>query len=54
MKATYKLWDGRKVSVEQQMHGAIHATFEGEQPKAITSQDYMRIVIQGTPVGQIE
>ena len=53
MKSYLKLWDGRKVAIEQTTT-AITATFEGEKPKAITSTDYMRYVMMGTPCGTIE
>ena len=52
MTTTLKLWDGRKVTIEQTTT-AIIATYEGEQPKQITSQDYMRLVCNGTPIGGI-
>lgn len=54
MKSYLKLWDGRKVTIEQTTT-AITATFEGEkQSKTITSTDYMRLVMMGTPCGTIE
>ena len=49
MTTRLKLWDGRKVTVEQTMT-AIRAQFDGEpEPKAITSEQYMRLVLCGTP-----
>lgn len=53
MKTYLKLWDGRKVTIEQTIT-AILATFEGEEPKRISSQDYMHLVCAGTPCGNIE
>lgn len=53
MKSYLKLWDGRKVTIEQTTT-AILATFEGEEPKRISSQDYMHLVCVGTPCGNIE
>jgi hypothetical protein len=48
MVTKYKLYDGRRVAVEQTTT-AILAHFEGEQPRHITSTDYMRIVMAGVP-----
>lgn len=53
MTTYLKLFDGRKVAIEQTTT-AIFAKFEGEQPKPITSQQYMKYVILGTPCGSIE
>ncbi len=53
MKTYLKLWDGRKVTIEQTTT-AILATYEGEEPKRISSQDYMHLVCAGTPCGNIE
>lgn len=54
MKSYLKLWDGRRVAIEQTTT-AITATFEGDkEPRAITSTDYMRLVMMGTPCGTIE
>lgn len=53
MKTTLKLWDGRRVAIEQTTT-AIIAQFEGEEPKHISSQDYMHLVCVGTPCGNIE
>ena len=43
MKTTLKLFDGRKVTVEQTMTG-ITAQVDGEEPKPITSDQYMKLV----------
>lgn len=49
MVTRYKLYDGRRVAVEQTTT-AILARFEGEtEPRHITSTDYMRIVMAGVP-----
>ena len=53
MKTCLKLFDGRKVAIEQTTTGII-ATVDGGEPKAITSQDYMRLVCVGTPCDNIE
>ena len=53
MKTCLKLFNGRKVAIEQTTT-AILATFEGEEPKRISSQDYMHLVCVGTPCGNIE
>lgn len=53
MVTTLKLWDGRRVAIEQ-TSTAIIATIEGGEPKRITSQQYMNYVLQGTPCGNIE
>lgn len=45
MITKFRLWDGRKVTVEQTMTGYIAQT-EGESEKRrITSSDYMRLVL---------
>lgn len=44
MKTTLKLFDGRKVTVEQTMTG-IYAQVDGGEPKRITSEDHMRLVM---------
>jgi len=45
MITRFKLWDGRKVTVEQTMTGYTAQT-EGENEKRrITSTDYMRLVL---------
>ena len=43
MKTTLKLYDGRKVTVEQTMTG-IYASVEGGERKPITSETYMKLV----------
>ena len=49
MKTRLKLWDGRKVTVEQTMT-AIRAQFDGEaEAKAISSEQYMQLVLNGVP-----
>lgn len=52
MVTRFKLWDGRKVTVEQTMTG-YEAQYDGEEKKRITSNDYMRIVITGNIVERI-
>jgi hypothetical protein len=49
----YKLWDGRKATVEQTVTG-IYAQIGNGKRKAITSTDYMKIVMAGTPCDRIE
>ena len=54
MKTLFKLHDGRKVAVEHTTT-AILAQPEGEpKAKAITSTDYMRLVMCGNIIGEIE
>ena len=53
MVTHYKLWDGRKATVEQTVTGIYAKIGDGER-KAITSTDYMKIVMAGTPCGSIE
>lgn len=54
MITTYKLYDGRRVRVEQTMT-TITAHFEGETaPRTITSAQYMKIVLNGTPIDKIK
>lgn len=43
MKTTLKLFDGCKVTIEQTMTG-ITAQVDGEEPKRITSDQYMQLV----------
>ena len=43
MKTTLKLFDGRKVTVEQTMTG-IYAQVDGGEPMPITSEKYMKLV----------
>jgi hypothetical protein len=43
MKATLKLFDGRRVTVEQTMTG-ITAQVEGGERKSISSEQYMKLV----------
>lgn len=43
MKTTLKLFDGRKVTIEQTMTG-ITAQVDGGEPKPITSEQYMKLV----------
>jgi hypothetical protein len=53
MITRFKLWDGRKVTVETTMTG-YEAQYDGEsEKKRITSNDYMRIVITGNIVERI-
>lgn len=45
MKTTLKLFDGRKVTVEQTMTGIYASVEEGEQePVRISSEQYMKLV----------
>jgi hypothetical protein len=53
MKTCLKLFDGRKVAIEQTTTG-ITACVEGGQPKQITTGKYMELVMHGTPCGSIE
>ena len=43
MTPTLRLYDGRKVTVEQTMTG-IYASVEGGERKAITSEKYMQLI----------
>jgi len=43
MKTTLRLYDGRRVTVEQTMTG-ITAQVDGEEPEPITSEQYMKLV----------
>ena len=53
MVTRFKLWDGRKVTVEQTMTG-YEAQYDGEsEKKRITSQDYMRLVLTGNIIERI-
>ena len=45
MTTRFKLWDGRKVTVEQTMTGYIAQTEGENEKKRITSTDYMRLVL---------
>ena len=48
MKMTLRLYDGRRVTVEQTMTG-ITAQVDGEEPKPITSGKYMQLIMTSTP-----
>ena len=48
MTTTLRLYDGRKVTVEQTMTG-IYASVDGGEPKRITSEEHMRLVMASTP-----
>ena len=49
MTTKLRLYDGRKVTVEQTMTG-IRAHYDGEPaPKAISSTEYMCLVLRGVP-----
>ena len=53
MTTRFKLWDGRKVTVEQTMTG-YEAQYDGEcEKRRITSSDYMRLVLTGNIVERI-
>lgn len=53
MKTRLKLFNGRKVVIEQTL-SAIKAKFEDEpEPRNITSSEYMKLVWQGVPIGNI-
>ena len=44
-----KLWDGRRVTVEQTIT-AIRAQFDGEtEARTISSTEYMGLVLRGVP-----
>lgn len=43
MKTTLRLYDGRRVTVEQTMTG-IYASVEGGERKPISSEQYMKLV----------
>ena len=54
MKTVFLLYDGRKVAVEHTTT-AILAQPEGEaKAKPITSTDYMKLVMCGNIIGEIE
>lgn len=48
MKTTLRLYDGRRVTVEQTMT-SIYAQVDGGEPKPITSEKYMQQIMAGTP-----
>ena len=48
MTTTLRLYDGRRVTVEQTMTG-IYAQVDGEEPKPITSEKYMQLIMASTP-----
>ena len=50
MKMTLRLYDGRRVTVEQTMTG-IYASVEGgeQEPVCISSEKYMQLIMAGTP-----
>lgn len=43
MKTTLRIYDGRRVTIEQTMT-SITAQVDGEEPKPITSDQYMKLV----------
>lgn len=45
MITTFRLYDGRKVTVESTMTGYTARTDGESEKKRITSQDYMRLVL---------
>ena len=52
MKTRLKLWDGRKVTVEQTMT-SIRAKFDDEpEARTIDSREYMGLVISGVPCSE--
>ena len=53
MTTYLKLFDGRKVAIEQTTT-AIIACIEGGQPKQITTSKYIELVMHGVPCGSIE
>jgi len=52
MTTLFKLYDGRMVSVEHTNTG-ISASVDGGEPRRITSEDYMSIVLNGNIVSEI-
>ena len=48
MKTKLKLFDGRKVTIEQTMT-TITAQVDGGERKPITSEKYMQLIMAGTP-----
>lgn len=48
MKTTLRLYDGRKVTVEQTMT-AIIAQVDGGERKTITTEKYMQLIMASTP-----
>jgi len=50
MKTTLRLYDGRRVTVEQTMTG-IYASVEGgkQEPVCISSEKYMQLIMASTP-----
>jgi hypothetical protein len=52
MTTTLKLFDGRTVTVEQTITG-ITAQVDGGEKKAISSEQYMGLIMAGTPVGSV-
>lgn len=55
MKTRLKLFDGRKVTIEQTMTG-IYASVEGgeQEPVCISSEKYMQLIMAGTPCSGCE
>lgn len=49
MKTRLKLFDGRKVTIEQTMTG-ITAQVDGGEKKSISSTEYMGLIMAGTPM----
>lgn len=50
MKTTLRLYDGRRVTVEQTMTG-IYASVDGgeQEPVCISSEKYMQLILASTP-----
>lgn len=54
MKTVFRLMDGRKVTVEQTTTAILAQPEGAAKPKAITSEDYMRLVMTANIIGEIE
>lgn len=54
MKTIFKLHDGRKVAVEHTTTAILAKPEGADKPKAITSTDYMKLVMCANIIGEIE
>ena len=54
MKTLFQLYDGRKVAVEHTATAILAQPEGADKPKAITSEDYMKIVLYGNIIGEVE
>jgi hypothetical protein len=54
MKTVFRLYDGRTVTVEHTTTAILAQPEGAPEPKAITSTDYMKIVMCGNIIGEIQ